>query len=112
MANRNRQDEFETLLKRIRERDHPDYGMISWDGDTRRVTVTVQFERNGCPDEDVVVRARALQYLEALTAEERAVAEVDVVFRDKKPVRAILKAKTGELSVKRLKELQEGAGLE
>lgn len=106
------QEAFETLLERIRRGNHPDYGMISWDGDTRQLTVTVQFERNDCPEEDAVVRARALRYLEALTAEERAVAEVEIVFRERKPVRAILKAGTGELSIERLAELQREAGLE
>lgn len=102
-------DAFEMLLERIRTGDHPDYGLISWDGTSRQVTVTVQFEGNGEPDE--VIRERAVRYLEGLTAEERAVAEVDVVFREKKPVRAILRAQTGELSAERLRELSRRAGL-
>jgi len=105
-------DQFESLLERIRERHHPEYGMISWNGETREITVTVQFERNGYQEEDEVVRARALRYLEALTPEEREAAAVDVFFRDRKPVRAILKAGTGELSLERLQELKERAGLE
>jgi hypothetical protein len=105
-------DEFEALLDRIRRGEHPAYGELSWNGQSRQVTVTVAFESNGCPEADEVVRARALRYLESLTPEERAAAELDIVFRDRKPVRAVLRAGTGELSMERLKELQKTAGIQ
>ncbi len=106
------QDEFEILLDRIRTKAHPAYGTLAWDGRCRKVTETVAFEENGAREPDEVVRARALRFLEGLTPEERAIAEVDVTFRDGRPVRATLRAQTGTLSATRLKELRTHAGLE
>jgi hypothetical protein len=102
---------FEAFLDRIRNQDHPDFGQLSWNGRTRQVTETVQFEANGCPEGDEVVRERALRYLQTLTEEERAAAELDVVFRERRPVRAVLRARTSELSPERLKEIRRQAGL-
>jgi hypothetical protein len=99
-------DEFEALLERIRQSDHPDYGVLAWDGQRRRFSITVTFERVQTePDE--VVRRRALRYLEALSPEERELLDIDVAFRDGKPVRATLHTDTGMLSTKRLRELSQ-----
>lgn len=100
-------DDFERLLERIRNKEHPSYGTLTWDGQSRMITTTVQFEANGVVEPDEVVRQRALRYLEALSEDEREIVEVEVVFRAKKPVRAVLKAQTGQLSAARLRELQE-----
>lgn len=104
-------DEFEAFLERIRQKNHPEYGMLSWNGQKRQVTVTVQFDGNGS-DDDAVIRARALRYLESLTPGERAIVELDVSFREGKPVKAILRAGTGDLPSERLRELAQRAGLE
>jgi hypothetical protein len=101
---------FEALLERIRNQAHPEYGAISWNGKTREITETVQFEGNGA-ETDEVIRARALRYLQELTEAERAVAEIDIVFREKRPVRAVVRAQTSELSPERLRELRTRAGL-
>ena len=45
-------NDFDALLKPIRHKEHPDYGTPSWDGQTRTVTVTVQFEENGVKEAD------------------------------------------------------------
>lgn len=104
-------DGFQALLERIRNRQHPAYGSLIWNGESRQIMETVLFEGNGVTESDEVVRARALRYLEGLTAEERAVANMEIIFRDEKPVRAVLKAQTGELSPDRLAELRKRAGL-
>lgn len=104
------QEGFEALLERIRNQEHPAYGALSWDGRSREITETVQFEGN-VGEADDVVRARALRYLEGLNEAERAAAEIDIVFREKRPVRAIVRAQTSELSPARLRELKERAGL-
>lgn len=101
---------FEGLLDRIRTGQHSSYGTLSWDGRSREITETVQFE-SGNHEADEVVRERALRYLSALTPEERARIELEVVFREKKPVRAVLKGKTAELSPDRLVELRRLAKL-
>jgi hypothetical protein len=106
------QDAFEILLDRIRAKAHPEFGSLSWDGQCRRVTETVAFEESGVKEPDDVVRQRALRFLEGLTPEERRAAEVEIVFREERPVRAILKAQTGALSAKRLQEMRARAGLE
>jgi hypothetical protein len=104
-------DEFEALLARIRNKNHPQYGTISWNGQTREITVTIQFDGNGVED-DATVRQRALRYLESLTKEEREIINLDINFRDFKPVKAILRAGTGDLPTERLRELAARAGLE
>jgi hypothetical protein len=104
-------DEFDVLLERIRQKNHPEFGMLSWSGQKRQVTVTIQFDGNGC-DDDAVIRARALRYLESLTPEERAIIDLDVSFREGKPVKVVLRAGTGDLPAERLRELAQRAGLE
>lgn len=99
------QNEFEALLERIRNREHPEYGTIAWDGERREVQVTVTFERGGVEESDAAVRARALRYLESLTAEEKELVDVQVTFRAGRPVKAVLRAGTGELSAQRLREM-------
>jgi uncharacterized protein YnzC (UPF0291/DUF896 family) len=112
MADPQQDDPFEALLNRIREQHHPEYGSLSLDKKGRQLTETVQFENNGDRKQDETVRQQALRYLEALTPKERAAMEsVEIVFREKKPVRAVLKAGTGDLSPERLKELKRQAGL-
>ena len=97
------QDEFELLLARIREGRHPDYGTLVWNGEQRAFSITVVFE---CEDEaDEVVRERAVRYLESLTKEERRLVNIDVAFREGRPVRATLRTGTGILSSERLREL-------
>lgn len=61
--------------------------------------------------EDEVIKARALKYLEGLTPEEWAAAKVEVFSKEGKPVRAVIKAGTRELSPERLQELSIRAGL-
>jgi hypothetical protein len=105
-------DPFDVMLDRIRAKAHPEYGSLSWDGQCRKVTETVAFEETGAKEPDEVVRQRALRFLESLSPEERAIAEVEVTFRDGRPVRAMLRAGTGTLSAARLKELRKKVGLE
>jgi hypothetical protein len=104
-------DEFEKFLDRLRNKNHPQYGTISWNGRTREITVTIQFDGNGVED-DATIRQRALRYLESLTREEREIINLDVSLREGKPVKAILRAGTGDLSIERLRELAARAGLE
>jgi hypothetical protein len=105
------QDGFQALLERIQKGEHPPFGSLSWNGKTREITETVQFESNGgMPDNDI--KERALRYLEGLTEEERDVAEIDIIFREKRPVRAVIRAQTSELSPARLRELRQQAGLD
>jgi hypothetical protein len=104
-------DGFEALLTRIRDGNHPDYGTLSWDGQTRQVTVTIQFDGNGIEDK-AMLRQRALRYLASLTAEERATIDMEITFREGKPVKAVLRGATGDLSPERLRELAQRAGLE
>jgi len=95
-------DDYQALLDRIRNEEHPEYGTLSWDGQRRRVTITVKFAAGngrGTP------RDRALRYLAGLTPEEWAVLEIDVVFQAGQPVMARLEADTGVLSSQRLREL-------
>lgn len=103
---------FQALLDRIRHKNHPEFGSLSWNGQSRQITETVVFENNGVMEPDEVIRARALRYLEGLTPEEQAVAEVSIVFRGKTPVRAVLRAQTAELSPERLRDLRRQAGLD
>jgi hypothetical protein len=98
-------DEFEELLNRIRQSKHPAYGSLTWDGVSRQVTTTVQFE-NGQQEPDEVVRGRALRYLEQLTAEERSAVQVEVLLKEGRPVRAVIKASTDKLPVERLHEME------
>jgi hypothetical protein len=100
------EDGFDQLLDRIRAKEHPQYGSLSWDGESREVTVTVQFE-NGRQEDPEAVRARALRYLASLTPEERQSLQVDVQMRDGTPVRAVLKGRTNALSPERLRALSE-----
>jgi hypothetical protein len=106
------EDGFQALLERIRRKEHPEFGSLSWNGQSRQITETVIFETNGVPEPDEVIRDRALRYLEGLTPKEQAVAEVNVIFKGKTPVRAIMRAQTAELSPERLKELRQQAGLD
>lgn len=105
------QGAFGELLDRIRAREHPDYGSISWDGQSRAFTITVQFERNGFVEEDDLVRERALKYLGGLTPEEQAAADIEVILKNGVPVRAVLKGHTSELDPARLRELERRIGL-
>jgi hypothetical protein len=104
------QDEFEALLARIRDGKHPNYGTLSWDGQRRLITVTVQFDGNGVEDK-AVLRQRALRYLASLTKEERETIDMEITFRDGLPVKAVFRGATGDLSPERLKELADRAGL-
>jgi hypothetical protein len=102
--------DFEELLNKIRQDRLPKYGQLDWDGATRTVTETVQFETSP-QDSDDLVRSRALRYLEQLTPEERAQAKVEVITRDGRPVRAVLRGSTAALSPERLQEMRGRAGL-
>lgn len=101
---------FEELLNKIRQDRLPAYGSVAWDGQERQVTTTVQFDGSG-RESDEVIKARALKYLEGLTPEEWAAAKVEVFSKEGKPVRAVIKAGTRELSPERLQELSIRAGL-
>lgn len=101
---------FEELLRRIRDKEHPKYGVLSWDGIHRVITATECFERE--PGEpDAVVRGRALRYLMSLTEQERAAVEVEVSFRNDVPVGLKMKARTNDLNPQRLEELKRAAGI-
>ena len=102
--------EFQALLERLRRHEHPEYGVLSWDGQTRQISVTVTFERS-TDEADEAVRARALRYLGSLTPEEQRLVDVDITFRGGRPVKAILRTGTGELSADRLRQLARSAGL-
>lgn len=106
---RQERDEFEALLERIRQGNHPEYGALSWDGQRRQMEITVTFDSDGASEE--VVRRRALRYLESLSPEERALMTVEVVFREGSPRRATLRAQTGTLPGWRLDELRQKAGI-
>ncbi len=103
------QDAFDQLLARIRNNEHPEYGTLSWDGESREITETVLFEQPG--DSEATVRQRAIAYLSQLTPAERAAVKVDVHTRQGRPYRAVVKGKTSSLSPDRLRELKRGAGI-
>jgi hypothetical protein len=103
-------DEFEAFLARIRDGKHPEFGTLSWDGQRRQITVTVQFDANGVEDK-ARSRQQALRYLASLTQEERETIDMEITFREGRPVKAVLRGATGDLSPERLKELAERAGL-
>lgn len=102
-------DEFEQLLERIRQREHPEYGSITWDGHRRSFEVSVQFARSGVAEDEGVIRARALRYLGSLSKREREAARIDIQLRCGVPVRAVLRGNTGDLDPERLRELERRA---
>ena len=100
----NQAKQFERILERLANGDYPDYGSLYWDGEHRTVELTVLFD-DGSGASDDVVRRRALRYLESLTPEERAAVKLEVSFRDHRPVRAVVRAQSGQFSAARLREL-------
>jgi len=104
-------DDFEGLLARIRDAEHPHYGSLCWNGKSRSLTETVLFKEDGNHEPDRVIRDRAVRYLAGLTPKEREAADIVVVLREGSPVRAEIRAETSELSPARLRELRERAGL-
>lgn len=98
-------DQFERLLERIRHKEHPEFGTLTWDRQTREFHITVTFERNGEPDP--MVRARALRYLESLSEEERDLVDIDIGFRQGTPVKATVHVDTGALTASRLRKLSQ-----
>lgn len=102
-------DDFEQLLRRIREREHPHHGAITWDGRQRTFEISVQFTRNGQAEDAEIIRLRALRYLGGLTETEREAAHIDIQLKDGIPVRAVLKGNTSDLNPERLKRLEQQA---
>lgn len=98
---------FEALLSKIREDRLPAYGSLSWDGESREITETFQLQQPG--EDRAAAKSRLLRYLQDLTPEEQAAAEIEIGTRAGAPFLLTVKGKTSELSPARLAELRQKA---
>lgn len=99
----------EEFLERIQTGRHPLYGVLTWDGETQEMSIAVHFELNRGESAETV-RERAWRYFKQLTPGEWLALEIELTLRDGKPVRAVLKPRSGgptRINTARLRELQE-----
>lgn len=98
---------FDALLKKIREDKLPEYGSISYDGQSRQFTETFLLRHQG--EDKSEGKSRLLRYLEELTPEEREAANLEIETKERAPYLLRLKGKTGDLPADRLTELRQRA---
>lgn len=100
-------DGFQALLRKIQEDNLPDYGSLRLSGEGRQITETFQLQRPG--EERAAAKGRLLRYLEQLTEDERAAAEIEIGTKGGAPYLLTIKGKTGDLPAARLQALRERA---
>jgi hypothetical protein len=105
-------DEFEKMLKVIEESKNPAFGSVGYNGQTRKMRVSVRLEKDPS-DSSQVLRQRAVAYLRALTPEERHAVDIEVFYQNERPVRVQVegRSQTGQLDSSRLREMEQQAGL-
>lgn len=101
-------DGFDEFLERIRTGKHPDYGEMTWDGETRQTTISVKFERPGRFETETTVRERAWRFLRQFTPSERLIVRIRILCKDDKPVGAVIEPRSSGLGLgtARLREMK------
>lgn len=100
---------FAEFRERIRNGRLPAYGTLHWNGETGQVVTAVNFELNRQEPAETVCR-RAARYFAQLTETEAMAIDIEVVARDGKPVRAILKPRPDTpvvIGTARLREMEQ-----
>lgn len=86
----------------------PAYGSVTWDGQSKQISLTIQFARSGVQEDPEVIRERARRYFSLMAPEERAILEIEVHKRDGVPIWATIRPRSGaavRLNTTRLRQL-------